>query len=422
MAFGHVTYLNGLRGWAALLVYCHHHELWAHQSAANLFERAYGYRLRYHFIALPYIRVLFNGGHFATATLFILSGYVMSLRPLQLIEGGQLKELAENLSSAIFRRWLRLYAPLFLTTFLYMTSWHFFGLRIRGIQPQEDYISELRMWFAEVADFSFPLSRVGSLWLSYNDHLWSVPVEMKGSLDHPEGFGSGSEVLLIIYFMYAVRDGWYMAFFMAGMLLREVEVWLETSHNPVAPTLSTRLVPHIALLFSVYLGSVPHCATASCIRKNPGWSTLSVIIPSMDLSYDPKWHYLLPAGFMFIISIKRIPWLIRLLERPFSQHLGDISYSLYLIHGPVMRILSDTVYAIFGWGEGGWVVHRYFEPLVGAFPLPTWGPLGLEVPFLVAQMFLIFLTLRAANLVTWAVEKPSMFLCRWLYLTSLPPL
>ena len=44
---GNIAYLNGLRGWAALLVCCHHPELGAHQSASNIFERAYGYRLRY---------------------------------------------------------------------------------------------------------------------------------------------------------------------------------------------------------------------------------------------------------------------------------------------------------------------------------------------------------------------------------------
>ncbi|KAJ5196788.1 hypothetical protein N7449_007267 [Penicillium cf. viridicatum] len=62
------------------------------------------YRERYHLLALPWIRLLFNGGHYATATLFIISGYVISRRPLELIQTGRVEQLANYLSSATFRR------------------------------------------------------------------------------------------------------------------------------------------------------------------------------------------------------------------------------------------------------------------------------------------------------------------------------
>lgn len=430
--YSDTAYLDGLRGWAAVLVYWHHHEIWAHRSAVNVIERAYGYRERYHFLALPWIRLLFNGGHYATATLFIISGFVISRRPLELIQTGRVDQLAKYLSSATFRRWMRLYLPLIATTFLYMTSWHLFDLHIRWIQPQRCYMDELRMWFAEVMDYGFPFSRIGSSWLSYNNHLWSIPVELKGSLVNYTTLLALSQSsrrarvscqgLLIAYFMYAVRDGWYLAFFMAGMLLQEVEQWLDTRHVPSFPYSSAPILALIFLLFSMYLGGIPHCVNAACIRDNPGWFILSFLAPSIDLAYDPKWHYLLPAAVLLIMSIKRIPWLIRFFERPFSQYLGRISYSLYLVHGPVMCVFADTLYAAVGWGERGSVVHSCLEPLVGVLPLPSWGPLGMETAFLVPQIILIPLTFGLANFVTWSIDKPSMGFSRWLYQLTLVPL
>lgn len=68
--YSDTRYLNGLRGWAAVLVYWHHHEIWAHRSAINIFERAYGYHERYHLVTLPWIRLLFNGGALCDSYLF----------------------------------------------------------------------------------------------------------------------------------------------------------------------------------------------------------------------------------------------------------------------------------------------------------------------------------------------------------------
>jgi peptidoglycan/LPS O-acetylase OafA/YrhL len=173
--------------------------------------------------------------------------------------------------------------------------------------------------------------------------------------------------------MYAVRDGWYLSFFMTGMLLSEVELWLKLRHMP---TLSHIRVAFflLMLLFSMYLGGVPHCANVTCIRNNPGWSMLSFFTPSTDLAYDPKWHYLLPAAVLLLLSVKRIPWLKRLLERPSSQYLGRMSYGLYLVHGPVMRICADTLFALVGWSERGPVVHSCLERIFNILLLPKKGP------------------------------------------------
>jgi peptidoglycan/LPS O-acetylase OafA/YrhL len=121
------AYLDGLKGFAALLVYWHHHQLWPRQLASGIFESPWGYNDKWFFCAMPGVRTFFSGGHFAVSVFFVISGYVLSAKPLALIQSGDLDRLGDNLSSALFRRWLRLHLPLIAISFLYITSWHVFG-------------------------------------------------------------------------------------------------------------------------------------------------------------------------------------------------------------------------------------------------------------------------------------------------------
>ncbi len=65
------AYLDGLRGFAAFMVYWHHHQLWPRPLADLVFENAYGFEERRFFACLPGIRTFFTGGHFAVAVFFV---------------------------------------------------------------------------------------------------------------------------------------------------------------------------------------------------------------------------------------------------------------------------------------------------------------------------------------------------------------
>ncbi|KAE8402310.1 hypothetical protein BDV37DRAFT_252619, partial [Aspergillus pseudonomiae] len=85
-----------------------HHQLWAHGAISQdrTFENAYGYENQHYFVCLPGLRNFFLGGHFAVSVLFVLSGYVLSTKPLALTQAGESSKLDENLVSVLFRRWL----------------------------------------------------------------------------------------------------------------------------------------------------------------------------------------------------------------------------------------------------------------------------------------------------------------------------
>ena len=52
---------------------------------------------------------------------------------------------------------------------------------------------------------------------------------------------------------------------------------------------------------------------------------------------------------------------------------------------------------------------------VDVIALPPWGPLGLEVNYIVAQMFLLPFTLWIATLVTKTIDEPSVKLAKRLF-------
>lgn len=169
------AYLDGLRGFAALLVYFGHHELWAHDSIGpeTIFENAFGYQGRHNFVTLPGVRLFFSGGHFAVSIFFVMSGYVLSAKPLQYVHSGDHLKLGDNLASALFRRWLRLFIPVICVTFIYMCSWHL-GVRT-DVEPKPTFRAELWRWYKELRDYSFLFDTNGRPWLTYSFHVWSIP-------------------------------------------------------------------------------------------------------------------------------------------------------------------------------------------------------------------------------------------------------
>lgn len=424
------AYLDGLRGFAAFLVYWHHHELWAHVPVQTQYiESSFGYRGRHHFAALPVVRIFFHGGHFAVATFFVISGYVLSAKPISLIHAGEQAKLADNLGSALFRRWLRLYIPIIATTFIYMTVLHTFNIWVDHLgdkQPRASYAAAIWAWYAELKNFTFVFNTGKVPWLDYNFHLWSIPVEFKGSVAIYTAAlalarcGRNArlwcEAGLVFYFMY-IADGWFCAAFVAGMLLGDLE---QLAARNDLPAWLARLRPHKQRIFyamlaaAAYLGGCPgHSSDVDELRKNPGWYLLSFLKPQAVL--DAKWFFLFLAAVFLVASTPHVGWLKRFFETRFCQYLGRISFSLYLVHGPVLWTLGDRMYAAVGWPKDSRMAH--IPQWVGAFPLSTAGPLGLEPAFLLPHIVLLPLTLYLAEVVTRAFDEPSVRFPQWLYRT-----
>lgn len=116
------SYLDGLRGFAALFVVFDHIKLqWPGRFASM--------DLGFHstpdpsqsslLIQFPIVRILYNGQGMV-AIFFVVSGYALSYKPLKLIRKRDSAALLDSMASMIFRRHMRLYLPLIFTTFIAM--------------------------------------------------------------------------------------------------------------------------------------------------------------------------------------------------------------------------------------------------------------------------------------------------------------
>jgi peptidoglycan/LPS O-acetylase OafA/YrhL len=426
------AWLDGLRGFAALLVCWHHQQLWAHDAFGlnRIYENAFGYNGQYYFVSLPLIRTFFSGGHFAVAVFFVISGYVLSVKSLGLIQKGEFLSSADSVGSALFRRWLRLYIPVAAVTLLYITQWHVFGVWTIFGEPKSNYIDELWAWYTDFKNYSF-IFLGGDHYgfsLRYHAHVWSIPIEFKGSIIIYTVLSAFSrcrknarlwcEVGLVFYFLYVV-DGWYGAMFMAGMLLCDLDLLALNDQLPQALKMLAGFKEFIffhLFIISLYLGGCPsYDADHNTIRKSPGWVWLSYLKP--QAVFDPKWFYLFWAAFMMVASVPRLPWLKNFFETRFCQYLARISFALYLVHGPVIWLLGDRIYAATGWSRPP---HKEHIPAwVDAFPLPKKGPLGFEPSFWIPQLIILPITLYVAEVVTKLCDEPSVKFANWLYRRTL---
>ncbi|KAI5461955.1 acyltransferase family-domain-containing protein [Mariannaea sp. PMI_226] len=420
------AWLDGLRGFAALIVYFHHHSLWVHDEGATkgIFENGFGFDGKYYLATFPVIRNFFTGGHFAVSTFFVISGYVLSLTPLSLIHAGEYVKLGDNISSALFRRWLRLYLPIIATVVISIVIRHALSLWTRPLKLDCNLLEDLRNFYLEFKNFSFVFKEGGGPWLSYNMHLWSIPVEFRGSIVIYTSLVAFSrcsrnarllcQVGLIYYFMF-ICDGWYCATFVAGMLLCDLDLLAKRGE---LPTFIKRLEPakgfiyYHLLIFSLLLSGVPSASQdVEQLAKIRGWYYLSLLKP--QAVFDYKWFYLFWASVWLVAAIPRITWLKRFFETRFCQYLGRTSFGLYMIHGPVLWTLGDRLYTAAGWHTAEHLqnIPRWADKL----PFPNRGPVGLEISFLVPHIVLIPVTFALAELVTRAIDTPSVKFASWFY-------
>lgn len=427
----HATaWLDGLRGFAAFLVYWQHHQGWARVgiTASDAMETAFGYNDQYYFAQLPGIRLLFTGGHIAVSCFFIISGHVLSAKPLALIHAGEFMKLEDNLAGAMFRRWPRLFLPALFTTLLYATSWHVFGFWTAFPEHQKTYVEELIEWYKQFKGFSWVYRTDEKLWLRYNFHLWSIAVEMRGSVIIFTALLAFSrcrrntrllcEVVLTFYFLFIV-DGMLYAMFCGGMLLCDLD---NLARKDDLPSFFYNLKPYKNSIFwtlffsGIYLGGVPSIdfhTSISLLEESPGWKWLAKLKPTSVSESDYKWFYLFWGAIFLLSSIPRIPILKSFFETRFNQYLGRLSFSLYLIHGPVLWTLGDRLYLAAGWAR-----EVNVDPVrdwIGIFPLSKAGPLGLEFGFWVPHLIILPFTLWVAEVSTRLFDRPSNKFARWTY-------
>jgi hypothetical protein len=117
---------------------------------------------------------------------FVLSSYILSIKPLQHICSGNSSTPLTSLSSSLFRRPIRLFLPtipVILAVFLGL----YFGWNGNGIANTPCYSAGYDFFHLMIGvwwwllDFIYPFTLLVQRFV-YLPHLWTIPLEIRGSL------------------------------------------------------------------------------------------------------------------------------------------------------------------------------------------------------------------------------------------------
>lgn len=307
-----VTALDGLRGIAACAVAVFHF-LYAFQPAVYARGRT-GFSLE----DLP-LAALWNG-HFAVAVFFALSGFVLAASAPRGMREAPLM---------ISLRYVRLAMPALISSAIawaWLTGFPEAGRAAQAIsgsswfrwtyQPPIPPLSQA-LWEGGIGVFIDGTTR-------FNNPLWTMRSELIGSL--------------VIYGAYALlprrmrpaamalgaaasgfaglggADSYFLMAFCGGALIYE---------------LRDKLVEKAGLGWLLFALAVTAGGVIAGHAAGPG--LMGHLLP-----YLGAYGVCELAALLLILSILITPQLRAVLERPFAQHLGEMSFPLYLVHVPLI--------------------------------------------------------------------------------------
>jgi peptidoglycan/LPS O-acetylase OafA/YrhL len=327
-----ISYLEGIRGLAAFLVFFHHFALafypafFNHDMAASHLD---GKEVQYG----ESVFSVFSNGNFFVCIFFVLSGFVLSRKYFQ-------SNNFDVLVSGAQRRFVRLYIPIattILLSFLLMQSGLFFNIQASSLTNSE-------WWLGNMWNFPDAVSRLwrallyGTMFAgdsSFDTTLSSMTIEFYGSLlvfafmalTHST---RNRFTMLIFMFLYCVlTDHPFLSTFIFGMSLNYAEARRDGLNK-----LSITVIASVLLIIGLIFGSYP--------TNGALMGTIYQDLP-MYILENCVWFHIVGAYFLVLAFV-----LSRVLQRLISlrafMFLGYISFSLYLLHPLLIGSFSSYAF------------------------------------------------------------------------------
>ena len=303
--------LDGLRGLAALYVVLFHCWLYAFPGYPNS--------------SAPRVLDVLMFGRMAVVFFLVLSGFSLAISPARhgWRSGGVVQFLRRRAWRILPPYWAALAISLVISLFVVPAS-HYgppntSSLLVYGLVLQD-------VFFAPTPNGAF----------------WSIGVE--------------AELYLLFPLVLLVRRRFNAAAAVACVTLPViVRGLLAPGSNPVEG--DNWLAPHLAPVFVAGVVGAGIVVASERVRRLPwGWFAVLAALPVLALGFiqGSVWtvrHYfwidlaIAPAMTMLIAAVAtgQPAWLVRLLTARPLQRLGDSSYSLYLIHLPIVLVVIRRV-------------------------------------------------------------------------------
>lgn len=408
------SYLNGLRGIGALVVVIQHttHEYYPENAGCY----GDGPPETDHFVQLPFVRILVDGS-FSVALFFVISGFALSYGPLKRIHANNPEAAVAAMPSSIFRRPIRLFLPVFP---VYVFSW----ILIQGqwmysssayvMSPEGtpgDLIARqsnifMEVWkglqqFASIDTTGLEALYFPQSWTLFYEHIGSLIVFLfciafARTTIVTRMIGVATSALYSYYTGGLL--GWAGFLFLGGMLLAESRcIRASGKYFEPAPAGSTSLKwlmtagSTLVLVMAMFFGSWPEDGDAArCV----GFKHFVGIV----LGTAPEDYQLYMVGLSALATVcalESLPSLQQLFNTAPVRYLGDISYSLYLVHVAVAYSWSKTA-ALTAMGAG---IGKSVACVGIALPIT------LVTGFWLADLHWRFVDSQSVKLSRWASDK-----------------
>lgn len=414
------SYLDGLRGVASFIVFMGHYteeNLGWYTEPYGLYEDGAPSSP----LQLPFLRVIYSARPMVHIFL-IISGFVLSYKPLKQIRAHKYSDLANTLSSSVFRRALRLFLPSFVTLMIMAVAVNYGISDDRYAERYFDLPSQLgHAWNAcwDLVGSSWAIDDLSYPQPVYNPALWTIPVEFSQSLllfavilGLSRCFASIRLILLAGISAFCFYSGQlYAVEFLGGMFIAELtliqdDTLTTPSSSPTLPAYEfdekfeqedcwkciKRNFMQGFWFANVVCGLFIASWTNSHVEEVWGLSILNAHTPE---PYEGQRIWFCLGAFQIVAACTQLHSLQSIFDTSIAQYLGNISYALYLTHNlclttlePILVPCLDVIFS------KGTFWGRQLSWLAGLV-------LYLPVVILVADLF-------------WrAVDTPTVKFARW---------
>jgi peptidoglycan/LPS O-acetylase OafA/YrhL len=385
-------------------------------------------------IQLPIIRLIISG-YPQIAIFFVVSGFAISYKPMKLLNAGRAHEFLDSLAMSVFRRHMRLFLPAAGVMFCVaiITYMDYFGKGGGSHEPPHlpSLWEQLWNWGYCVFDLAEPFIQRDTIARynpPYDINLWTLPVEFRNSVivyTTMLGLSKTRPLIrlsaslgLILYCLFETH--WDIFLFLSGMLLADLRfrrlATKETIHP--SPACDCECQHHHSahpksnlpdwvqdpkiiryfwtanFLLALFIVGMPEVGRGSA--TSPGFITLTSLIPQRYFDgHKPDLFWIPIAAVYLVFVIDNAPHLQRVFNCSFAQYLGKISFSLYMVHGPILYSF-------------GWHVQQRTVAYTGQ---ATQLQYGSGIALAVAVVFPVFFWV--ADLVWRLIDKRAVEFAGW---------
>lgn len=278
-------------------------------------------------------------------------------------------------------------------------------------RAKKSFLGHLGAIYYDVLGFTNSY-KIGKYRPEFNKVLWTIPAEFKGSIVvYMLLLGLARTrttvkipILLGAMAQCASTSERLLVLFIGGLLMAEIDQLWSPRTTSAEQTWSQifKSVYTYTFLFGIYLGSHP-----DKMDEAPGYILICSILRSIGL--DHYWaleEACRSAGALLVVgSINYSPVLQRPFKTSFTQYLGQVSFSIYLLHYWILELIAKPMVshalALFGFMGPGHKIMSFgcAVTLVFSFIWPF--------QFWLADLYTRYIDMRAVKLAKdlemWAI-------------------